>query len=350
MSRSLADDLPERIESVDELEDLLSTPSEPAIEALRTLDGDLLLLGVGGKMGPTLARMAVRANEAAGRSRTIYGVARFSRPGLEERLRGWGIETVRCDLLDRESVARLPRAPNILWLAGRKFGTSHDAAATWAMNVIAPAFVTDAFRGARTVAFSTGNVYPLVPIESGGSREEDELAPDGEYGRSALGRERVFEYASVAYGSPTAILRLNYAVEMRYGVLVDIACRVRDGETIDLSMGHVNVIWQADANAAALAAFQHARSPARTMNLAGPEILRVRDVANRFGELLGRAPRLEGEESPDALLNNGARGRELWGPPRVGAERIIEWIADWIARGQPLHGLPTHFEERSGAF
>lgn len=340
----------ERIRDVEELEDLLSEPTRAAVAALGRVDGDLLLLGAGGKMGPTLARMARRASDLAGKSRRIFAVSRFGRDGLEENLRAHGIETVRADLLDRNAVARLPRAPNVMWLAGRKFGTSGHAAATWAMNVVAPAWVIDTFRGAKTVAFSTGNVYPLVPVESGGAREEDAPSPVGEYGMSALGRERVFEHGSIVYATPTAILRLNYAVELRYGVLVDIAGRVRAGESIDLSMGHVNVIWQADANAAALAAFDHVASPARILNLAGPEVLRVRHIATRFGELFGREPRFENEEASDALLNNGAKGRALWGETRIGAEQLFRWIADWIDRGGDLHGLPTHFEERSGKF
>jgi nucleoside-diphosphate-sugar epimerase len=334
----------------EELEDLLSEPTPAAVDAMRRLDGDLIILGAGGKMGPTLARMARRASDAAGSQRRIFAVSRFSRSELVRDLVDRGLDAISADLLDPEAVKKLPDCPNVLFMLGRKFGTKEDRASTWAVNTVVPAWVTARFRGARTVAFSTGNVYAYSPGSGGGSRESDEPRPVGEYAMSALGRERVFEHASRSFGAPTAILRLNYAVETRYGVLVDIACRVRDRLPIDLEMGSVNVIWQADANAAALAAFDHASSPARTINVAGPEILRVRELARTIGAALGVEPVLRGVEAPDALLNDGSLGHALWGPPRVAADTVLDWVIDWIRSGRELLDRPTHFDERRGDF
>ncbi|NQT36612.1 MAG: NAD-dependent epimerase/dehydratase family protein [Planctomycetes bacterium] len=342
--------LPETIADEEELDDLLSQPTEAAIRAMAQVEGDLILLGVAGKMGPTLARMASRACEAAGTGRRIFGASRFSDPSVREKLQSWGIETIQADLLDEAMVDSLPEVPNVIYMTGMKFGTSDQAATTWAMNTLLPASVCGKYGHARIVAFSTGNVYPLVGIESGGSREDDGPNPVGEYGMSCLGRERIFEYFSRTQGTPTAILRLNYAHELRYGVLVDVAKRVFDEQPIDVSMGHVNVIWQGDANAVTLAALGETASPPSVLNVAGPEILSIRRVAEQFGRLMDRTPRLTGSESPDALLNNGSRAHGQFGRPRVNAERLIRWIADWISRGKATLGKPTHYEVRNGKF
>lgn len=342
--------LPNRIADVEELDLLLSEPPAYVVEALRGLEGDLLVLGVGGKMGPTLARMAVRASAAAGRRRRVIGVARFSESGLEDRLRAWGVDTIRGDLLDRGTLAKLPDAPLVVSMAARKFGSSTDAGLTWAMNVYQHALVMERFAGSRVVAFSTGNVYPLVPIGSGGSCEEQPLGPVGEYAQSALGRERIYEYFSRLHGTPTALIRLNYACELRYGVLVDIATKVARGEPLDVTMGHVNVIWQGDANAMSLAALAEAQSPPWLLNVAGPETLSVRQVAEEFGRLLDRAPVLSGAEADSALLSNGRRGHQRFGYPSVPVGQLIAWIADWVARGGPTLSKPTHFETRDGQF
>lgn len=334
-----------------ELEERLSTPTELAIRTLARLEGDILLLGVGGKMGPTLARMARRALDTAGTSgRRVIGVARFSTPGVEQSLQEHGVETVRADLLDPAQVARLPEAANVILMTGRKFGSSGDQALTWAMNVLVPAAVARRYRGSRLAAFSTGNVYGLSPVARGGSRETDPLEPVGEYAQSAVGRERVLEYVCREQGTPLAILRLNYAVEMRYGVLADVAAKVAAGEPVDVSMGNVNVLWQADANAMALASLGHAAVPPFVVNLAGPEMLSVRRVAEEFGRLLGREVRLTGEESATALLSNGQLGHRLFGYPRVGVQELLEWTADWVKRGGPTLGKPTHFQSRDGRF
>lgn len=342
--------LPDAIRDVDHLEDLLSEPSDAAVDAMRTLDGDVVILGVAGKMGPTLARMARRASDAAGARRRVIGVSRFSSADQRRALEVHGIETVRCDLLDEAALARLPDAPNVIYMAGRKFGSTGDEPLTWAMNTHLPSLVCRRYRHSRIAAFSTGNVYGLTPHGRGGSREADVPAPVGEYAMSCLGRERMFEYFSRALEIPVAILRLNYATEMRYGVLVDLAGRVARGETIDLTMGYFNVIWQADANAMTIASLAHASPPPFVVNLAGPEELSVRDVCERFARHLNVDVTFSGSEAPDALLSNGTRGWSLLGRPRVDAARLIEWTADWVARGGATLAKPTHFESRAGQF
>jgi nucleoside-diphosphate-sugar epimerase len=343
-------ELPAAIRDVDHLEDLLSEPSTAAVDALRSLDGDIVVLGVGGKMGPTLARMVRRALDAARKPGRVVGVARFSSAAARESLERHGVETIRCDLLDEDALARLPDAPNVVFMAGRKFGSTGDEPLTWAMNTHVPALVCRRYRGSRIVAFSTGNVYGLTRAGVGGSREDDTLAPAGEYAMSCLGRERLFQYFSRTDRTPVAILRLNYATEMRYGVLVDLARRVFDREPIDVTMGYCNVIWQGDANAMALAAFAHTSSPALVVNVAGAGELSVRDTCLELGRLLKATPAFTGREAPDALLSNGVRGWELLGRPRVDTPRLLAWTADWVARGGASLDKPTHFGSRSGRF
>lgn len=334
----------------DALEDLLSEPTPGVVESLSRVDGDLVVLGVGGKMGPSIARMARRASDEAGVVRKIHGIARFSDPSIADALARWGIEPIQADLLEPGALERLPEAPNVLYMAAMKFGATDQSPRTWAMNCLLPGLVARRYSSSRIVAFSTGNVYGLVPVASGGSRETDTLRPDGEYAMSCLGRERLLEFQSRERGTPISVIRLNYAVEMRYGVLVDIARRVLAGEPVDVTMGHFNVIWQGDANAMTLRAFEHAASPPTILNVTGPEILRVRRVAERFAELLGTAVRIEGSEAGDALLNNAQHTLERFGPPRVDPDRIIGWIADWLRRGGPTLDKPTKFEVRDGAF
>jgi nucleoside-diphosphate-sugar epimerase len=333
----------------DQLDDLLSDPPAGVVETLGRLAGDIIVLGVAGKMGPSLARMARRGSDAAGVRRRVIGVARFSAGG-EEALRAHGIETIRCDLLDADAVARLPDAANVVFMAARKFGSTGDEATTWAINSYLPGVVGRRYRDSRIVAFSTGNVYPLVPVDCGGSRETDAPRPVGEYAMSALGRERVFEYFSRAFGTPVALIRLNYACDLRYGVLVDLARRVWAGELIDLGMGHFNTIWQGDANAMTLRAFDHVSSPPWVVNVTGSGRLSVRAVGDRFGALLGRPVRFTEAEADTALLSDARRGIETLGPLRVNAEQLIEWVAAWVAAGGRALGKPTRFEARDGAF
>ena len=332
-----------------ELEERLSEPTAEVIAVMGRLQGDLILLGVGGKMGPSLARMARRASDAAGASRRVIGVSRFSGGG-EEELQAHGIEAIRCDLLDPDAVARLPAAANVVYLAGMKFGATGNAAATWAMNSYLPGVVCRKYRDSRIVAFSTGNLYGLTPVEGGGSREADPPRPVGEYAMSCLGRERMFEYFSRSFGTPTALVRLYYACDLRYGVLVDLARMVLAGEPVDLGMGYFNTIWQGDANAMTLRAFDHTDAPPWVINMSGPELLPVRAVCERFGTLFDRPVRFTGVESPTAFLADARYGLEKLGPPRVGADRLLEWVADWVTRGGRTLGKPTKFESRDGAF
>jgi nucleoside-diphosphate-sugar epimerase len=337
------------IHSEEQLEDLLSEPPPGVIESAARLDGDIVLLGVAGKMGPTLARMAVRAFALAGVRRRVIGVARFSAGGQAD-LEAHGVETIRCDLLNEDELARLPDAANVVFMAGRKFGSTGSESMTWALNSYLPSLVCRKYHGSRIVAFSTGNVYGLVPVAGGGSCEEDVLNPAGEYAMSCVGRERVFEHFSRTFETQVAVLRLNYACELRYGVLVDLARRVWAQEKIDLGMGHFNVIWQGDANAMTLRAFEHTAGPPRVINITGPELLSVRAVCEQLGRLMNRPVRFAGTESNTALLSNARYGFELLGRPRVSANTLIEWVADWVARGGANLGKPTHFESRDGKF
>jgi nucleoside-diphosphate-sugar epimerase len=343
-------ELPASIRDVDHLEELLSEPSAAAIDAMSRVPGDVVVLGVAGKMGPTLARMAKRAVDEAGIPARVIGVSRFSSPEHRQALERRGIETVRCDLLDEAALARLPDAPNVIFMAGRKFGSSGGESYTWAMNAYLPALVCRRYPASRIVAFSTGNVYGLTPTGRGGSREDDPLQPVGEYAMSCVGRERMFEHFSRSAGTPVAILRLNYASEMRYGVLADLVRRVRHREPIDVTMGYFNVIWQADANAMALAALARTASPPLVVNLAGGEELSVRAVCTELATMMGVEASFVGSEAADALLSNGARARALLGEPRVDARRLLGWTADWAIRGGASLGKPTHFESRTGRF
>lgn len=341
---------PTTIRDENHLEDLLSEPSPGVIETLARHEGDIVVLGVAGKMGPSLARMARRASEAAGVKRRIIGVARFSSSGAREQLQAWGIDTLRCDLLSPDQVERLPDAPLVVSMVGMKFGSTGQEALTWAMNSYLPAVICTKYSKSRMVAFSTGNVYGLCPLRLGGSLEGEPLNPLGEYAQSCLGRERIYEHFSRSLQIPMAILRLNYATEMRYGVPVDIARKVWSDEPIDLSMGNFNAIWQADANGMALQAFDQLTTPPHLLNIAGPELLSVRRVAEEFGRLFGKPVTFLGAEASDALISNAQLSHRLFGYPRVSVQQMLHWIADWVSRGGASLGKPTHFEVRDGKY
>jgi nucleoside-diphosphate-sugar epimerase len=330
-----------------ELEERLSRPTPSLTTLLARLPGDLVVLGAGGKMGPSLTRMAKRANPA----RRVVAVSRWSSWSAATMLAADDIETISADLLDPRALETLPDAANVVFMAGQKFGTVGNPSSTWAMNAAVPAFVAERYRGARFVVFSTGNVYPLTPATGTGSRESDAPAPVGEYAYSCLARERIFTAAAARHGSPTSIVRLNYAHDLRYGVLTDLAVRVARGEPVDLAMGFVNVIWQGDANALALAALANAAAPEPfIVNVAGPEVLRVADLARALGARLGVAPTFSGEEKADALLSDGSRMRELMDHTLLPRETLLDWVADWVRRGGTLLGKPTNFERRDGRF
>ncbi len=333
-----------------QLLDALSTPSAADVEAAASLDGDLILLGAGGKMGPTLALLARRAADLAGSKRRIIAVSRFSSEAARQELTSAGIEIIACDLLDRAQVEALPDIANVVYMTGRKFGSTGGEGLTWAMNVHVAALTAERYRNSRIVAFSSGNVYPFVPVTSGGATESTAPGPVGEYAQSVLGRERMFEYFSGLYGTPVTVLRLNYAAELRYGVLLDIGNKVFRREPVDVTPGMVNVIWQGDANSVCLRAFSLCQSPPAVLNLTGPEMLSVRQIATRFGEFFGVAPTFTGAESSTALLNNAARCQRLFGYPSVSADQLIAWTAHWIGLGGATHDKPTHFETRDGKF
>ena len=339
--------VPERFTSVAHLEEFLSQPTPELARDLASVAGDILVLGVAGKMGPTLARMAKRAAT----DRRVVGVARFSDMAVRTGLEKAGVETIACDLLDRSAVEALPKLPNVIYMAAMKFGASDNPALTWAMNVHVPAMVAEIFASSRIIAFSTGCVYPFVPVASGGATEDTPAGPPpGEYAWSCLGRERMLEHFSARLGTPGRLVRLNYAIDMRYGVLQDIAAKVLGGETLDLTMGHVNVIWQGDANAVALRCLAHTTAPTSPLNVTGPQTLSVRWLADEFARRFGRGARLTGSEAPTGWLNNAARMVAEFGPPKVGIERMLDWTADWLLRGLPSHGKPTHYEVRDGRF
>ena len=329
------------------LEDFMTLPTQALVDDLARIEGDIMILGVGGKMGPTLARLAKRAAP----EKRIIGVARFSDPAVADKLQSWGVETITCDLLDEAAVADLPQIPNIIFMAGRKFGTTGSEELTWAMNVEVPAIVAKTFTRSRVVVFSTGCVYPFVTTDSGGATEETPaLPPAGEYAYSCLGRERMFDYFSRQNGNPVLMYRLNYAIDMRYGVLYDIASKVWNEEIIDLGMGHVNVIWQGDAIAQALRCLHLCDNPPAILNVSGYETLEVQQIAEACGTLMGKTPKLTGTPNAQAWLSNTEKAVGIYGKPVVDTDTMIGWTVDWVSRGQANLGKPTNYEVRDGSY
>jgi nucleoside-diphosphate-sugar epimerase len=339
--------LPDRLRDVEHLEEVMTTPSAAVIAALHQLPGDIIVLGVAGKIGPTLARLAKRAAPA----KRVVGVARFSEKAVREKLTACGIECIAADLLERKEMEALPKLANVVFMAGRKFGSSGDEEQTWAMNALVPALVAEAFAGSRIVAYSTGCVYPYVNVHHGGATEAmPATPPPGAYANSCVAREAMFRYFSRTRGTPGRIIRLNYAIDMRYGVLSDVASRVLAGTPINLATGHVNVIWQGDANAMVLRAFGHCTVPASPLNVSGPETVSIRWLAESFGQRLGKPPVFTGVEAPEAWLVNTAQATRLFGYPSVPLGKLVDWTADWVARGMPSLGKDTHYDVRDGDF
>ena len=332
-----------------ELEVRLRTPSAHDIEAASRLHGDVLILGAGGKMGPSLAMRIAQAIQSAGLKHKVLAVVRKDRGGILNAPSS-GVEVIEADLLRPRGLDTLPDAPNVVFMVGRKFGSESDLPLTWATNVWIAGLAAQRFRESRIVAFSTGNVYPFVPSDGAGANEQTPPAPRGEYAQSTLARERIFEYFSNAQGTPVLLYRLNYAIDLRYGVLNDICEKVLREEPIDLTTGFVNVIWQGDANSYCLRAFSLCASPARILNVTGTRTLSVRAVAERFGELVGKVPVFKGTESSSALLSDASRCAELLGPAEVSEDQLIEMTAHWLRHGGVTLGKPTKFEVRDGAF
>ena len=343
--------LPQRFDSVEALEDFMTEPTPGLIADLAQVDGDILVIGVGGKMGPTLARMAKRA--APGKR--VIGVARFSNAEARASLEAHGVECIACDLLDREAVLKLPNVAdgvrNVVFMAGHKFGAADNASLTWMMNVGVPAMVADIYRGTRIVSFSTACVYPFAPVDGPGADESTPATPPpGDYANSCVGRERMFEYGSRAWGTPGRMVRLSYAIDMRYGVLHDVARTVFEGRPLDVTMGHADVIWQGDANEQALRLLAHCTTPASPINVTGSRHTAVRWLAGEFGRRFGKAPQFTGQEAPTAWLIDTRQAQALFGEPRVPLATMIDWVADWVARGGASLGKPTHFSTRDGKY
>jgi len=332
------------------LQDLLTTPSDALVEDIGRIQGDIGILGAGGKMGPTLALLARRACQKAGMEKKIWAISRFTNKAVEAELKARGVHTLSVDLMQKGAMAALPELENILYMAGRKFGTDGNEAETWAMNVSLPTLVARRFQGSGIVVFSSGNIYPQADLASGGSTDDEKPVPIGEYAMSTLGRERVFEAAARTYGSRVLLFRLNYSVDLRYGVLSDLAKKVLSGEPIDVTTGNFNCVWQGYANEAALRALLHVQNPAEVLNVTGPETVSVRYAATELARHFGKPVRFAGQEARSAYLNNAAKCFDWFGYPQVPLRRLIRWQAEWMLSGGNLLNAPTHFEERNGSY
>jgi nucleoside-diphosphate-sugar epimerase len=335
---------------IESLEEKWLSPSDALIEDMKQIKGDIMVLGAGGKIGPSICRLVKQAIDLAGVDKHVIAVSRFSEEGVAAELNADGIETISANILDDPQLKNLPEVENVLYLAGTKFGTSNNEPYTWAMNTYLPGRVAEKFRKSKIVVYSTGNVYPFTPVNSGGATEDMRADPVGEYGQSCLGRERLFQYFSSIYGTPLLIYRLNYAIDFRYGVLLEIAKSVLAQKPINISMGHVNVIWQGDANEMAIRSLLHCEAPAKLLNITGPETVPLRWLAKEFGRIFQVEPQFVGEEQPTALLSNAAESFRLFGYPRTTLKEMIGITAQWLLEGGKTINKPTHFQERKGQF
>lgn len=335
---------------LEELEAKYTQPSQKLLEDITKIQGDIMLLGVGGKMGPSMAKLLVQSLQRVGLKKRVIGVSRFSDDSVRTQLEADGVETIAADLLDDDALASLPDVENIIFLVGHKFGTTGNESFTWAMNSYLPGRVASRFRHSNIVALSSGNVQSFVSPHSGGATEDMSPEPIGEYAQSCLGRERVFQYHALRHQTPTLIYRLNYAVDFRYGVVLELANAVRSDTVIDLSTGTVNVIWQHDANEIAIRSLLHTQSPARILNVTGPEVISVKWLAEEFGRRLGKVPRFKNEPSDTALLSNASACHALFGYPNVSIREIIDITAAWVEQAGEQWNKSTHFQERGGKF
>ena len=342
--------LPDSFSNEDHLDEFMSTPSEELVRLMGRLDGDILILGIAGKMGHTLGRQALRAIQIAKVEKRVIGVSRFTNPQSRKKIESYGISTVSCDLLDPGAVADLPDAENVVFMAGRKFGTEGNEHLTWAMNCDLPAICSRRYRHSRIVVFSTGCVYPPASPADGGCTEAQKPKPVGEYAMSCLGRERIFEHYSALFGTKIAIARLNYAVDMRYGVLRDIADRIAGGIAVDLTVPAFNVIWQGDATDHILRLLEHCSTPPFVINITGSEQISTRTIATELSDLMDVPVTLPDTEGDIALLSDSTKSASLLGPPRIAMETMVRWTAKWVSAGGPSLEKPTHFEVMDGKF
>ena len=342
--------IPDLINNVSDLDDFMTTPPDSLIETIKKMPGDFLILGAGGKMGISLAILVRHASDEAGLGKRIVAVSRFSNKAAQDELTEAGVETISCDLMNESAIQTLPDIENVVYMVGMKFGSAENEAQTWAVNTFLPGLAAKKFKSSRIVLFSTGNVYPLTPVNSGGCKETDPVGPIGEYAQSALGRERIVEYFSRKHQIPCAIIRVNYAIDLRYGVLLDVAQKVYNRRPIALAMGHVNLIWQGDANAIALRAFKQAKTPPFALNVTGSETVSIRSLAEQFGEFFDIEPIFHGREAETALLSDASLCRELFGEPSVTLAHMVKWVAHWVQIDGPTLAKPTHFETRDGKF
>lgn len=339
-----------KISSVEELDKKLSEPSQGLIQDMKNIKGDIMILGIGGKMGPSLATLALEAIKEAGVTKKVYGASRFSNRQMESSLQGAGVITIAGDLLDDHFLRSLPECENIIYMAGNKFGTAGNEHFTWAMNAYLPGRVAERYATSKIVVFSSGNIYPFMPVSGQGADESIAPEPIGEYAQSCLGRERVFEHFSIKNNTQTIIYRLNYALDLRYGVLLEIAKSVFNQTPVNITTGYANVIWQGDANSFALRCLLHCESPAKKLNITGPEIISIKELATKFGLLMNKPVQFVGEPAPSALLNDARHSFELFGKPKTSLDQVIVWTADWVMAGGEDLGKPTHFQERKGKF
>lgn len=341
----------QRFESEAQLEEALTSPSDALVQDFSRSRGDLVILGAGGKMGPTLAVLARRALDAAGRSQDqVHAISRFGDTATREHLASHGVNVIPFDLVMNDDLSGLPDAPQVVFMVGAKFGAATNASWAWEVNAALPDRIARRYPESAIAVLSTGNVYPFVPVGSGGASEEVQPDPIGEYAQSCLGRERIFEFAAEVRSTPVSIIRLNYAVDLRYGVLADIAQTVAAKEPVSISTGHVNVVWQGYANEVVLRSLGRATPDVFRINLTGPEVLSVEAVARQFGELLSQEVRIMEEPHDEALLSDATRCIAMFGPPSIDAQRLIELQADWILSGLPLTGRPTKWAVRDGKF
>ena len=336
--------------TVEKLEDLETTPSAALIEDMKKIEGDIMVLGAGGKMGVTLCILAKRAIDAAGLDKRVIAVSRFSSEAARNELTSKGVDIISCDLQDQAQLNALPEIPNIIFMAGLKFGTDGGEWKTWGMNATLPAFVVEKFKKSRFVVFSSGNIYPLCPLADGGSLETDKTGPIGEYTMSVLARERAFEYGANKYGTKVCIFRLNYAIELRYGILCDIATAIMDHRPISIATPAVTFIWQGSANEDAIRCLLAADSPMEIMNVTGPEIISVKQAAETMGKMLGIEPIFKGEPQKDAYIVNSQKAMSRFGYPSVSAGTLMQWQVEWLRDTGITLGKPTHFEERHGSY